>query len=79
MIDSLSRILNILWIIGWSLIVFNTSCGIYSTPKDSNYAAVFLSINNETQCVLLLFLSSRFKTYTPSFIPGKFFLEKTQM
>ena len=40
---------------------------------------MFLSINNETQCVPLLFLLSRFITYAPSFILGKLFLEKTSL
>ena len=53
------------------MILFNTSIGIYSIPKESKYAAVFLSINNETQCVPLLSLSSTFMTYGPSFILGK--------
>ena len=39
---------------------FNTSRGIYSNPKESKYTAAFPSINNETQCVHLLFLSWRF-------------------
>ena len=37
------------------MILFNTSCGIYSILKESKYTAVFLSINNKTQCVPLLF------------------------
>ena len=78
-IDSLSGILNILWVIELSLILFNTSCGIYSIPKESNYTAKFLSINSETQCVPLLFLSSIFIIYDLSFILGKLFLEKTQL
>ena len=41
--------------------------------------AVFLSINNETQCVSLLFLSSKFVTYTPYFYVGKLFLGKTPL
>ena len=57
-------------------ILFNTSCGIYSISKESKYTASFLSINNETQCVTLLFLSSRFITNAPPFILGKLFLEK---
>ena len=74
-IDSLSFILNILQVIDLSLILFNTSWGIYSIPKESKYTTVFLSMNKETQCPALLVLSSRFVTYTPSFILGKFFLE----
>ena len=42
-----------------------------------NHAVVFLSINNEPQCVLLLCLSSKFITYAPSFILGKLYLEET--
>ena len=42
--------------------MFNTSWGIYSIPKASKYTADILSINNKTQCVPLLFLSSRFMT-----------------
>ena len=38
-----------------------------------------MSINSETQCVALLFLSSRFMTYAPSFILGKLFLEKAPL
>ena len=59
-----------------SLILFNISCGIYSIPKESKYTAVFQLMNKETQCVPLLFLSSRFLIYAPSFIVGKLFLEK---
>ena len=44
------------------LILLNNSCGIYSIPKELKYIAVSLSINNETQCVPLLFLSSGFIT-----------------
>ena len=42
----------------------------------SKYTAVLLSINNETQRVPLLVLSSTFMTYTPSFIPGQLSLAK---
>ena len=42
--------------------------------KESKYTAVFLSINNETQCAPLLFLSPRFVTYSAPFILGKFSL-----
>ena len=58
--DSVSCILNILRVIDLSLALSNTLWGIYSIPKESKYTAVFLSINNETECVPLLFLSSRF-------------------
>ena len=68
-----------LCVIDLSLILFNTSCGIYSIPKESKYTAVFLSINNATYCTPLLFLSSIFMTYPPSFILDKLFLEKTQL
>ena len=47
--------------------------------KQPMYAAVFLSINKETQCVPLLFLSSRFITFAPSFVLGKLSLEKTPL
>ena len=47
--------------------------------KQSMYAAVFLSVNKETQCISLLFLSSKFITYAPSFILGKLSLEKTPL
>ena len=77
--DSLSCILNILRVIDLSLILVNTSRGIYSIPKESKYIARFLSINNETQCVPLLYLSLRFMTFAPSFILGKLFLEKTPL
>ena len=59
--------------------MFNTSCGIYSIPKESKYTAVFLSINNETPYVPLLFWPSRFITYGASFILHKLFLEKTPL
>ena len=68
--ESLSYILNMLCVMDLSLIFQ------YSIWK---YTAAFLSINNETQCVSLLFLSSRFMTYAPSFILGKTFLEKTPL
>ena len=41
-IDSLSCILNILWVIDLSLIFFNTSRGIYSIEKESKYTVTFL-------------------------------------
>ena len=78
-IESLSYILNTLRVICLSLIFSNISCGIYSISKESKYTAKFLSISNETQCVPLLFLSSRFMPYPPSFIFGKLFLEKTSL
>ena len=54
------------------MVLFNTSRRIYSIPKEWKYTT-----NNETQCVPLLFLSSRFITYASSFILGKLFLGKT--
>ena len=50
-----------------------------SIPEESKYTAKFLSISNETQCVPLLFLSSRFIVNAPSFVLGKLFLEKTPL
>ena len=55
MIQSTHRILNILCVMDLSLILLNTSCGIYSITKKSKYTDVCLSINNECQCVPLLF------------------------
>ena len=46
-------------------------------PKKSKYTAVFLLIDNETQCVSLFCFSSRFMTYAPYSILGKLCLEKT--
>ena len=66
-----------LCVLNLSLIFLNIFYGIYSTPKESKYTTVFLSINNETQCVPLLFLPLKFMTYTLSFVLGKLFLEKT--
>ena len=71
--NSLSCVLNILWLIDLSLTLFNTSWRIYSIPKKSKYTAKLLSINNETQRVPLLFLSSR------SFVLGKLFLKKVPL
>ena len=56
--------------------LFNSSCGMYSIPKESKYTVVNFSINNETQCVLLLCLPLIFISYAPSFILDKLFLEK---
>ena len=61
-----------------SLILFNNPCGISSMPKESQYAVVFLSRNNETKCIPLLCLSSRFVTYAPFFILAKLCIEQTQ-
>ena len=52
---------------------------MYSIPKESKFTHVFLSINNETQCVPLLFLASRFMTYALSFTLTKLFFEKTPL
>ena len=73
----LSFILNIFWVIHWSLILFNTCCEIYLIPNESKYKAVFLSINNETQCASLLLFSSRFTKHAPPFILSKLFLGQT--
>ena len=62
-----------LCVMDFSLSLLNTFWGIYSVPKESTYAAVSLSINNETQYL------SRFMTYAPSCILGKFSLEKTPL
>ena len=56
------------------MILFNTSLGIYSIPKESKYPAVFLSINNENQCFFLPFCHR-----DPSFVLGKLFLEKAPL
>ena len=64
-----------------SLISFNTSWGIIqfqkNIPKESKCIGTFLWINNETQCVPLLFLSSKFMKYASTFILGKLLLETT--
>ena len=61
-------------------ILFNTYCGIYSILKESKYAAMLLSINNETECVGLLLLSLRRMIYAQFFryfrIFGKLSLKK---
>ena len=59
-----------------SLTLFNTSWGIYSTPKKSKETAVFLIIINETQSVPLFSLSSRFMTYAPSLFLVNYLLKK---
>ena len=38
-----------------SLILLNTPCGIYSSPKESKYRAAFLSIKIKSNVFLLLF------------------------
>ena len=54
----------------------NISYGICSMPKESKHTTIFLSMNNEAQCVPLLCLSSRFMIYAPFFILVKLSLEK---
>ena len=56
--------------------LLDTTCAVCSILKQSKYTAALVSIDNETQCVPLLCLSSRFMTYTSSFILGKLSLEK---
>ena len=55
MIESSSCVLNVLWVMNLSLILSNSSWQIYSKPKESTYTAIFVSINNKTKCVPLLF------------------------
>ena len=62
-----------------SLTLLKTSWWSYSIPKELKYTALFLSKNNVTQCVPLLFLSSRFTTYVQSFVLSKLTLEKTAL
>ena len=57
------------------LIIDSLSCIL----KESWYIAKFLLIDNENQCVPLLFSSSRLMTNAPSFIPGELFLEKAPL
>ena len=52
--------LNLFCVIYLPLILSNTSWGMYSIPKDLEYTAIFLSINNETQCIPLICLSLTF-------------------
>ena len=61
------------------LLLFNTSQGIYSIPKESNSTALPPSVNDKIQCVTLLFLSLTFIVYALSFILGKMFFEKTPL
>ena len=75
----LSCFLNILQVTDLPLILLNTSWGIYSIPKESKYRAMFPPINNKTQYVPLLLLSSRFITYAPYFTVSNFFFEKTPL
>ena len=44
--ESSDCILNMLCVMDLSLILFNTSWGIYSILKESKYTAVFLSVGN---------------------------------
>ena len=48
------------------------------TQSQANQSAqlYFCQKKNETQCVVLFCLLSRFMTYAPFFIPGKLSLEK---
>ena len=62
-----------------SFILLNISSEIYSIPKKSKYTAVFLSKNNEIQCVYLLCLQWRLMTFTSSFVLDKSSLEKTPL
>ena len=52
-----------MWVIDLPSILFNSSWGIYSIPKESKYTAKLLSINNETQCVPLLTVCYYHVTY----------------
>ena len=52
---------------------------MYCIPKEQKYTAELWSINNEAQCLPLLFLSLRFMTYVPYCILGKLFPEKTPL
>ena len=65
-----------LCVIDLYLLLFNTYRGIYSIPKESKSTALPPSINDENQCVPLLFLSLTFIVYALFLILGKFFLEK---
>ena len=62
-----------------SLILLNTSCEIYSIPRESKYTVIFISVSNEIQCVPLRCLSSRFMTYNTSSILGKLSFEKAPL
>ena len=78
-IELLSCILIILWVIDSFLVVLITSCKIYLFPKELKWTAVFQSRYNETECILLLCLSLRSITYTPSFTLCKLSLVKTPL
>ena len=60
-------------------ILFNTSGGIYSLPKESKYTVVFMSINNETGSVPLLFIIEIYYMCALSFTLGKLSTEKTPL
>ena len=62
-----------------SLILLNTSCRIYSVPKEKKYRAAFLSKNNEIQCFTLLCLSLRFMTHALYSLYASFILGKNTM
>ena len=69
-----------LWVIDLFLIAFNTSWGIHSILKEPDKGDRCNSVKtNETQYVPLLYLLSKFMIYTPSFVLGKLFLEKTPL
>ena len=78
-IESLSYILNMFYVIYFYWIFPNTSYGIYSMLKDSKYTAVLLLINNETQCFSLLYFSPTFMACAPHSMLGKLCLEKTPL
>ena len=78
MIESSNCILTIFRVVDISLILLNTFSGMYSILKESKYAAVFWPIN-QTYCISLLYLSSRFMTCAPFFVLFKLPFEKTPL
>ena len=58
-----------------SLTFFNTSCGIYSIPKESKYADYFYQLIIKFS-VFLYFFVSGFIIFAPSFILDKLFHKK---
>ena len=50
-------ILNMFSVMDLPLILFKTTCGIYSVPNESDNTAEFLPIINETQSVSLICLT----------------------
>ena len=46
-----------MWVIDFSLILFQTSREIYSVPKESKYIYKFLSIKNEAKDLIISFIS----------------------